>query len=112
MHEIVRLIVGAQKGDLISPGDFADALELELTELERCAGVEVQTARLNPESKALQEHMRASLLVILTLTKETLDPDKAMFYFKYLPIEGMSHKTPHMLVTEGRALEVLLHMSW
>lgn len=111
MHEIVKLIFDAQQGNDISPERFAKALELELRDLETCAGVDRQTARLNPNCQALQEYMRASLLVILTLAKETLDPDRAMFYFKYLPIEGMSHKTPHMLVTEGRALEVLLHMS-
>jgi len=111
MHEIVRLITDAQQGNAISPDRFAKALELELRELEKCAGVEHQTARLNPESEVLQEYLRASLLVILTLAKETLDPDRAMFYFKYLPIEGMAYKTPQTLVTEGRAVDFLLHMS-
>src|SRR5688572_19976221 len=112
MHEIVRLIVDAQQGNPISPDRFAHALELELADLEKCAGVEPKTARLNPESEVLQEYLRASLLVILTLAKETLDPDRAMFYFKYLPIEEMSCKTPQTLVTEGRAVDVLLRMSW
>jgi hypothetical protein len=111
MHEIVRLIVDAQHGNEISPDRFAKALELELRELEMCAGVGHQTARLNPNCEPLQEFMRASLLVILTLAKETLDPDRAMFFFKYLPIENMSYKTPQTLVTEGRAVDFLLRTS-
>ena len=111
MHGIIRLIFDAQNGDAISPRQFAEALELDLGELERCAGVESKTALLNPESETLQDYMRASLLVILTIAKETLDPEKAMFYFKYLPVDELAYKTPQMLVSEGRAIEVLLHMS-
>jgi hypothetical protein len=111
MHEIVRLITEAQQGNDISPDRFAKALELDLRELEDYAGVDHHTGRLDPKCESLQEYMRASLLVILTLAKETLDPDRAMFFFKYMPIEGMSHKTPQRLVTEGRAVDVLLWMS-
>jgi len=112
MHEIVQLITDAQQGNEISPDRFAKALELDLSELEDCAGVDRHTARFHPKCEPLQEYMRASLLVILTLAKETLDPDRAMFFFKYLPIEDMSHKTPQTLVMEGRAVDVLLRMSW
>ena len=108
MHELVKLIVDAQAGDPISPAAFASVLELDLRELEKCAGVEKDTATLNPESETLQRYLRASLLVIMAIARETFDPNTAVFRFKYLPLGEFSHKTPQTLVSEGRAVDFLL----
>lgn len=102
------MIVDAKAGDPISPTDYAAMLELDLRELEKCAGVDKYTASLNPESETLQKHLRASLLVIMAIARETFDPNTAVFRYKYLPIEEFSHKTPQTLVSEGRAVDFLL----
>lgn len=110
MHEIVKLIVDAQKGDPISPIRFAHALEQPVSELEKNAGVDPNTARLNPNAETLQRHMRASLLVISTLIRETLEPNSALYRFKYLPVEALSYKTPEMLVSNGQTIDLLLRL--
>jgi hypothetical protein len=110
MHEIVKLILDAQAGQLISPARFAQALEEPLSELERNAGVDPNTARFNPNAETLQLHMRASLLVIAVLIRLTLEPSTALFRFRYFPMDELSYKTPEMLVSDGLTIDLLLRL--
>jgi hypothetical protein len=110
MHEIVKLIFAAQSGEHISPIRFAQALEEPLSELEKNAGVDPNTARFNPNAETLQLHMRASLLVISALLRLTLDPPTALMRFKYLPLDEFSYLTPQMLVTNGQTIDLLLRL--
>jgi hypothetical protein len=110
MHEIVKLIVDAQRGDFISPTRFAQALEEPLSELEKNAGVDANTARLNPHAETLQLYMRASLLVISALIRLTLEPTTALFRFKYYPLDEFSYQTPEMIVANGQTIDLLLRL--
>lgn len=110
MHDIVRLILDAQQGLPIWPPEYAHALEQNLNELEERAGVAEDTALLDPDSEDLQRYMRASLLVIAVLIRVSLDPSKALIYFKHLPVGELEDQTPEMLVSSGRTIDLLLRL--
>jgi hypothetical protein len=110
MHEIVRLIFDAQEGRHIWPPEYAHVLGQDLEELERRAGVAADTALLEPDCEALQRYMRASLLVIKVLIRVSLDPEKALLYFKRLPVGELEDQTPEMLVSSGRTIDLLLRL--
>lgn len=110
MRDVRDLISQARDLTPISPIEFANVLEVDLCELERCAKVEHGTARWIPRSLALQSYIRASLLVIDAILDAAEDSTRAVFYFKYLPCEEFEYKTPQMLVGEGRVVDFLLRM--
>ena len=110
MHDVRALISQARDLASISPTEFARALEVDLRELERSAGVEHGTARWFPQSAAIQGYMRASLLVIDVMIGVVQDSSTAVFHFKHLPLEDFEYKTPQMVVSEGRVVDMLLRL--
>jgi hypothetical protein len=110
MPDVRTLISQARDLASISPAEFARALEVDLGELERNARVEPGTARWFPQSAAIQGYMRASLLVIDAMLGVIENSTSAVFYFKHMPCEEFEYKTPQMVVSEGRVVDMLLRL--
>lgn len=110
MHEIVKLISDAQAGRFIWPPYFAHVMEQDLDELEERAGVAAETALVDPDAEELQLYIRASLLVITALIRVSLDPGRALFYYRHLPVGEFEDQTPEMLVSAGRTVDLLLRL--
>jgi hypothetical protein len=96
---------------VISPRRFAALLNIELQQLAELAHVHRNTVSQRPESAQLQEYLRAAVRV-LTAAIEVSEEDvsKTIYWFRNQPIQPLDYKTPELLVSEGKAEQVLHYL--
>jgi uncharacterized protein (DUF2384 family) len=101
-----------QKGDelYISPELYADKLALDRQRLAELAHVHRNTVRRMPKSPQLQKYLRASIRVLAAATDLVGSASKAAFWFRNQPISDFDYKTAEVLVSEGRAEDVLRYI--
>lgn len=95
---------------LISPARFAQRLDLELHYLATLAHVHRNTIGRAPRSPRLQLFLRQALRVIAAATDLRGDGNRALFWFRNQPLADFGYKTPEVLVSEGRADDVIRYV--
>jgi uncharacterized protein (DUF2384 family) len=101
-----------QDGDelYISPERYANKLALEQQQLAELAHVHRNTLRRMPKSPQLQKYLRESIRVLAAATDLVGSASKAAFWYRNQPISDFGYKTAEVLVSEGRAEDVLRYV--
>ncbi len=101
-----------QDGDelYISPELYANKLALEQQQLAELAHVHRNTVRRMPKSPQLQKYLRESIRVLAAATDLVGSASKAAFWYRNQPLSDFSYKTAEVLVSEGRAEDVLRYI--
>ncbi|HEY5804939.1 MAG TPA: hypothetical protein VIT90_14705 [Lysobacter sp.] len=89
---------------IISPKAYADRLHISGQRLADLARVHRTTLQRAPESEKLQDYMRESVSVIaLVLDANGGDVDKAVYWFRNVPLTELGGETAERYVAEGKA---------
>ena len=101
-----------QEGDglYISPELYAQKLALDKQRLAELAHVHRNTVGRMPKSPQLQKYLRESIRVLAAATDLVGSASKAAFWFRNQPLSDFSYKTAEVLVSEGRAEDVLRYI--
>jgi hypothetical protein len=96
---------------VIEPGRFAEALQLQIQELARLAGVHRATVSDAPANTRLQNYMREALQVLSAAYELTEDRERALYWFRNAPIREFDHRTAEQLVAEHKTKAVLNYLA-
>ena len=101
-----------QDGDglYISPELYAKKLALDKRRLAELAHVHRNTVGRMPKSPQLQKYLRESIRVLAAANDLVGSASKAAFWFRNQPLSDFSYKTAEVLVSEGRAEDVLRYI--
>ena len=101
-----------QDGDglYISPELYAKKLALDKQRLAELAHVHRNTVGRMPKSPQLQKYLRESIRVLAAANDLVGSASKAAFWFRNQPLSDFSYKTAEVLVSEGRAEDVLRYI--
>jgi hypothetical protein len=92
------------RGRIISPKRFADELTLTAGRLAELAQVHRSTLTRAPESEKLQTFLRdAAGVLALAIDATGGDEDRAIYWFRSVPLLDLGAKTAEQLVAEGHA---------
>jgi uncharacterized protein (DUF2384 family) len=98
------------EGLYISPELYAQKLALDKQRLAELAHVHRNTVGRMPKSPQLQKYLRESIRVLAAATDLVGSASKAAFWFRNQPLSDFSYKTAEVLVSEGRAEDVLRYI--
>jgi hypothetical protein len=96
---------------VIEPGRFAEALQLQVQELARLAGVHRATVSEAPANARLQSYMREALQVLSAAYELAQDRERALYWFRNAPIREFDHRTAEQLVAEHRTQALLSYLA-
>lgn len=101
-----------QEGDelYISPELYAKKLALDKQRLAELAHVHRNTVGRMPKSPQLQKYLRESIRVLAAATDLVGSASKATFWYRNQPLSDFNYKTAEVLVSEGRAEDVLRYI--
>jgi uncharacterized protein (DUF2384 family) len=101
-----------QEGDglYISPELYASKLALDKQRLAELAHVHRNTVRRMPKSPQLQKYLRESIRVLAAASDLVGSASKAAFWYRNQPLSDFEYKTAEVLVSEGRAEDVLRYI--
>lgn len=101
-----------QEGDglYISPELYSKKLALDKQRLAELAHVHRNTVGRMPKSPQLQKYLRESIRVLAAATDLVGSASKAAFWYRNQPLSDFSYKTAEVLVSEGRAEDVLRYV--
>lgn len=101
-----------QNGDelYISPELYANKLALDKQRLAELAHVHRNTVGRMPKSPQLQKYLRESIRVLAAATDLVGSASKAAFWYRNQPLSEFNYKTAEVLVSEGRAEDVLRYV--
>lgn len=92
-----------REGSHISPQTFSGFLEISQQRLADLAGVHRTTLSRAPESEKVQDFLRDCLSVIsLLLEFNGGDVERAVYWFKAVPLVELGGKTAEQFVAEGK----------
>ena len=94
----------------MAPEQFAEAMHLQLQDLARLAGVHRTTLADNPSNHRLQGYLRDSLKALSAAYELSGDRDRAIYWFRNVPLPEYDHRTAEELVAAGRVDTVLAHV--
>jgi hypothetical protein len=96
---------------VIEPGRFADALQLQVQELARLAGVHRATVSDAPSNARLQSYMREALQVLSAAYELARDRERALYWYRNAPIREFDHRTAEQLVADHKTQAVLNYLA-
>jgi hypothetical protein len=107
-----EFLLELQEGDglYISPELYADKLALDKQRLAELAHVHRNTVRRMPKSPQLQKYLRESIRVLAAASDLVGSAAKAAFWYRNQPLSDFGYKTAEVLVSEGRADDVLRYI--
>ena len=94
----------------MAPEQFAAALHIQLQDLARLAGVHRTTLADNPSNSRLQGYLRDSLKALNAAYALSGDRNRAIYWFRNVPVPEYDHRTAEELVAAGRVDTVLAHI--
>jgi hypothetical protein len=94
----------------IQPERFAAALNLQLQELAQLAHVHRATVSEAPGNLKLQTYLRNSLKVISAALEVAQDRDRALYWYRNVPISEFGHQTAEQLVAGQKTDAVLAYL--
>jgi hypothetical protein len=94
----------------IQPERFAAALNLQLQELAQLAHVHRATVSEAPGNLKLQTYLRNSLKVISAALEVAQDRDRALYWYRNVPISEFGHQTAERLVADQKTDAVLAYL--
>ncbi|MET3181723.1 UNVERIFIED_ORG: hypothetical protein ABIC43_004898 [Variovorax guangxiensis] len=93
---------------ILSPAKFMALMGLNITSFASNAHVHRSTVVRSPSAESIQSHIRMSLRVLAAVVAVSGGSLKdAIFWYRNEPIPPFGYKTTEMLVTEGRAADVV-----
>lgn len=95
---------------VLSPRRFSQALNIDLQTLAEQAHVHRNTLSRAPDSRSVQDFLRAALRVIKAAFDLSGDLGKALFWYRNEPLSPFEYKTAERLVSEGRADDLLRYV--
>ena len=95
---------------LLSPRRFSQALNIDLQTLADQAHVHRNTLSRAPESRSVQDFLRAALRVIKAAVDLSGDLSKALFWYRNEPLSPFGYVTAERLVSEGRTDDLLRYV--
>jgi len=95
----------------IAPDRYASVLKLQVQDLAKLAGVHRTTVTENPTNARLQAFLRDALKVLTAALEVAGDRDRAIYWFRSVPIPEFGHQTAEELVGKGRADAVLRYLT-
>jgi transcriptional regulator with XRE-family HTH domain len=101
----------AQDQPMIQPERFAEALNLQLQDLAKLAGVHRTTITETPSNAKLQRFLRDALRALSAAYEITHDRNRSLFWFRNAPIPEFGHRTAEQLVAEGKADAIVAYLS-
>lgn len=101
-----------QEGDglYISPELYAEKLALDKQRLAELAHVHRNTVGRMPKSPQLQKYLRESIRVLAAATDLVGSASKAAFWYRNQPLSDFNYKTAEVVVSEGRAEDLLRYI--
>ena len=100
----------AEGEPIMAPDRFASVLHLQLQDLARLAGVHRTTVSDNPSNPRLQGYLRDSLKALSAAYELSGDRDRAIYWFRNVPLPEYNHRTAEELVAAGDVDTVLAHV--
>jgi len=94
----------------IQPERFAAVLNLQLQELAQLAHVHRATVSEAPGNLKLQAYLRNSLRVISAALEVAQDRDRALYWYRNVPISEFGHQTAEQLVADQKTDAVLAYL--
>lgn len=98
-------------GTWIAPERFASALALRQQDLAQLAHVHRSTVTDAPANAKLQGYMRDTLRVLSAAMQTTSESNRAIFWFRNVPIPEFGHQTAERLVATGHTDAVLSYLA-
>jgi hypothetical protein len=92
---------------VLSPRRFSQALHIDLQTLAEQAHVHRNTITRAPGSRGIQNHLREALRLIKAATDLNGDLNKALCWYRNVPIPAFGYNTAEQLVSDGRTEDVL-----
>ena len=96
---------------VIQPERFADALNLQLQDLAKLAGVHRTTVTETPGNARLQGFLREALRALSAAYEVTRDRDRSIFWFRNTPIPEFGHRMAETIVAEGKTDAVIAYLT-
>jgi Protein of unknown function (DUF2384) len=96
---------------LIDPERFAVALNLQLQDLAKIAGVHRTTITETPSNAKLQRFLREALRALSAAYEITHDRNRSLFWFRNTPIPEFGHRSAEQLIAEGKADAIIAYLS-
>jgi hypothetical protein len=96
---------------VIQPERFADALNLRVQDLAKLAGVHRTTVTETPGNARLQGYLREALRALSAAYEVTQDRDRAIFWFRNIPIPEFGHRTAETIIAEGKTDAVIAYLT-
>jgi hypothetical protein len=96
---------------VIQPERFADALNLRVQDLAKLAGVHRTTVTETPANARLQAFLREALRALSAAYEVTQDRDRAIFWFRNMPIPEFGHRTAETIVADGKTDAVIAYLT-
>ena len=102
------LLEELREDDHLSPSKFIQIMHLDVATFARNAKVHRNTVARAPAAPSVQSHIRNNIRVLRAAYDVSGgDMKKAIFWFKNEPLPEFDYKTAEVLVTEGRAEDVI-----
>lgn len=95
----------------IAPQRFAEALHLQTQDLARMAGVHRATVTESPANPRLQGYLRDALRALTAAYELTSDRERAIYWYRNVPLPEFRHRTAEELMAEGRVDVVLSYLA-
>jgi transcriptional regulator with XRE-family HTH domain len=101
----------ASNQPMIEPERFAEAMNLQLQDLAKLAGVHRTTITETPANAKLQRFLRDALRALSAAYEVSHDRDRSLYWFRNTPIPEFAHRTAEQLVAEGRVDAIVSYLS-
>jgi hypothetical protein len=95
----------------IDPGRFAAALNIQLEELARLARVHRAIVAEVPANTRLQNYLREATRVIAMGHQIVGNRDRALYWFRNVPIPEFGYQTAEELVSHGKSEAALSYLT-
>ncbi len=95
---------------VIQPERFASALNLQVQELAQLAHVHRTTVSEAPANVRLQSYLRRAVQVLSAALEVANDRDRAIYWYRNVPIAEFGHRTAEQLVADNKTEAVLSYL--
>jgi hypothetical protein len=94
----------------LSPSRFSEVMHIDLQTLASQAHVHRNTLQRAPGSESVQRFLREAIRVIRAALDLNGDLERAIFWYRNIPIPTFGYKTAEMLVTDNRTEDLLNYL--
>jgi uncharacterized protein (DUF2384 family) len=94
----------------IPPSRFSEVMHIDLQTLASQAHVHRNTLQRAPGSESVQRFLREAIRVIRAALDLNGDLERAIFWYRNIPIPTFGYKTAEMLVTDNRTEDLLNYL--